>query len=240
MTGHASRVVIATMTLVRDRGEEPLLRLAMQALASHGHPIVVTDGGSPGDFAAFLDSLPGVTRASAVGKGLVNQVRTSVGECAKLEPDFILYTEPDKLDFFAHDLPSFVDRAISERAGFVLASRSAESFATFPTFQRSTETTINGLCGEFLVRQGDYSYGPFVMDGDLAPHMESIDAHLGWGWRHYMFAVAHRLGRGLVHVVDDLRCPEDQRTEDDNERLHRLRQLGQNVNGLLAGLTAAL
>jgi hypothetical protein len=87
---------------------------------------------------------------------------------------------------------------------------------------------------------GDYSYGPFLMRTTLAPHVQTLPHDIGWGWRHYIFAVAHRRGLHLAHVVDDLPCPEDQRTEDEGERLHRLRQLGQNVNGLLLGLTVDL
>ncbi|MBA2305767.1 MAG: hypothetical protein H0W08_24475 [Acidobacteria bacterium] len=69
-------------------------------------------------------------------------------------------------------------------------------------------------------------------------HIQRISPDLGWGWRPFLFAINLRLGRPIVHVVDDRRWPEDQRQENEPERLHRLRQLGQNVNGLLLGMTS--
>lgn len=106
--------------------------------------------------------------------------------------------------------------------------------------QQLAEGTINRLCGDFLTVEGDYSYGPFLLRTDLVPHVDRVPKDLAWGWRHFMFAIAHRLGHPLVHVFDDFECPEGQRSDDQDQRLHRLRQLGQNVNGLLAGLTADL
>jgi hypothetical protein len=35
-------------------------------------------------------------------------------------------------------------------------------------------------------------------------------------------------------VTGDYPCPPDQRVEDDAERTHRLRQLGENILGLIA------
>jgi hypothetical protein len=37
----------------------------------------------------------------------------------------------------------------------------------------------------------------------------------------------------VVQLTDDYPCPPDQRHEDDRERTHRLRQLSQNILGLI-------
>jgi hypothetical protein len=63
---------------------------------------------------------------------------------------------------------------------------------------------------------------------------------LGWGWRHFAFGAARRLGYRVVLVEGEYACPADQRLEDDGERLHRARQLAQNIEGLLRGMTATL
>jgi hypothetical protein len=49
-----------------------------------------------------------------------------------------------------------------------------------------------------------------------------------------MFLAAHRLNYGVFHVADHHPCAEDQRFEDDIERAHGLRQLSENLRGLLA------
>jgi hypothetical protein len=89
------------------------------------------------------------------------------------------------------------------------------------------------LCGSVLGVRGDYSYGPFLMAAALLPRVVELDPTLGWGWRHRIFLNAKRDGRCIVHVAGDYACPPDQRSEDDDERAHRLRQLSQNIMGLV-------
>ena len=60
-----------------------------------------------------------------------------------------------------------------------------------------------------------------------------VGGNLGWGWRHAVFHAAHRGGLRVEHVIDDYPCPPDQRVEDDAERTHRLRQLSDNIRGLI-------
>jgi hypothetical protein len=81
--------------------------------------------------------------------------------------------------------------------------------------------------------RGDYSYGPFVMHRALVQHVSGLEGHLGWGWRHSTFLAASRSGQRVVPVYGDYPCPPDQCDEDDGERRHRLRQLSQNILGLV-------
>ncbi len=122
-----------------------------------------------------------------------------------------------------------------DRVGVVLASRTEQSYGTYPPMQRYTEGVINHLCAELIGARGDYSYGPFLMNRALLPAIENLDRSLGWGWRHYAFVTAHRHGLRVVHIAGDYPCPPDQREEDDAERVHRMRQLSQNVLGLITG-----
>ena len=147
---------------------------------------------------------------------------------------YLLYTEPDKQFFFEHRLKDFLEAASNHpEAGVILASRSRESLLTFPPMQRYTEGVINHLCGELMGVPCDYSYGPFLLNRTLVPFVESLDPRLGWGWRHSLFRTAHRQGLRVVPVTDDYPCPDNQRSEDDEDRAHRMRQLSENVLGLI-------
>jgi hypothetical protein len=67
----------------------------------------------------------------------------------------------------------------------------------------------------------------------LVPPLERLEGSLGWGWRHRIFLACHRERLRIVHVKGDYPCPEDQRVESDEERTHRMRQLSQNILGLI-------
>jgi hypothetical protein len=232
----SGELAIATMTLVREPHEDALLRRSMAALVQMGSPVFVCDGGSGAGFVSHLHSLPNVRVVEPRGAGLVGQVRGSVRAAAASGARVVLYTESDKQDFFEAGARTFLESVPEETAGVTLAARSANALRTYPPMQQSAEGTINDLCGRFLGARGDYSYGPFVLGAALASYVDDAADDLGWGWRHFLFAIAHRSGQGIRHVNGEYLCPADQRDEDDRERLHRLRQLGQNVRGLEAGL----
>lgn len=237
----AGDLAIVTMTLVRDPSEEPLLRRSILALARFGLPVFVSDGGSGRAFTSFLTAVPNVHAAAPAGTGLVAQVRASLASAIRTGARFVFYTEPDKEEFFESSLTSFLERFTADAdAGVMLAGRSSRALETYPPIQQFTEGTINDLCRRFFDIAGDYSYGPFVLHSDVARYAHRASDDLGWGWRHFIFAIAHRLGHPLVHVAGDHLCPEDQSVEDDRERLHRIRQLAQNVRGLEAGLSLNL
>jgi hypothetical protein len=227
-------VAIATMTMVRSSEEEAQLRRSLRVLAESGLPVAVADGGGSEAFSRFLAQLPGVTVTVPIRRGLVAQVQESIDCAATFGMERILYTEPDKEEFFATHLQRFVARAAdAAEFGVVLAARSRSSFETFPPMQRYVESVVNHLCGERLGVEGDYCYGPFILRTRLVPHVACAAPNLGWGWRPFVFLAAHRQGFGITHVVGDYPCPVDQRTEDEAERMHRLRQLRENIAGLI-------
>jgi hypothetical protein len=74
---------------------------------------------------------------------------------------------------------------------------------------------------------------------DLVPHVTELHEDMGWGWRPYLMAIAHRLGAGVAYHLADLPCPEHQRGEDhEAARIYRVEQLAQNVKGLALGMKA--
>ena len=221
------------MTWARSPQEEALLRRSLPLLADVGLPIAIADRGNNPEFTTFLEQLP--RTSVTVAAGLVAQVQASVAMAAASEPPFILYIESDKAFFFEHRLCDFLERALEHAdAGVVLASRSVASFETFPTTQRYTESVINELCARLLGVPGDYSYGPFLLNRTLAIHVGTLAQGLGWGWRHAAFRAAHRAGLSVIHLVGEYPCPPDAQEEDEDEVVHRIRQLSQNIGGLIA------
>jgi hypothetical protein len=234
----AARLCVSTVTWARDEGEQQLLRRSLLLLAEAGLTIVVADRGSGSGFSAFLASHPQFRVARPYGPSLVGQVQASLTEAAATGAEFILYTESDKASFFKDGLDPFLRAAtLRPGTGAVLAARSEATFATFPPLQRFTERTINDLCAQFIGKPGDYSYGPFLLNRDLVPRLADIPPEAGWGWRHFMFGSAARLGYTVDQIVGEHPCPPDQQHEDESERLHRLRQLSQNIQGLVLSMT---
>lgn len=225
---------IATMTWARDADEERLVRESCEHLAALGVQVYATDGGSGIEFISFLRGLPNFQVFEAGSPGVWPQARRSIRAAAEAGSRFVLYTESDKRDFFRDQLAQFISEAPDdERVRVVLAARSAESYATFPEFQRHTEDAINHCCAELAGPDFDYTYGPFIFNRALLPRLEQLPDDIGWGWRPYAFASARRLGHRVEAGIYDLPCPPEQRADDPRERLHRMRQLGQSIQGLL-------
>lgn len=236
-----SDLVIATITLARDAAEEALLRTSLPLLAALEIPVFVTDGGSGPEFLEFLHGFPNFNILKAKEKGVYAQAKTSVLAAQVAGASFILYTEPDKRDFFRDFLPAFIAAApATEKIGVIPASRSAAGFGTFPAFQRTTETTINQCITEITGISGDFTYGPFLFNRVLAPYLNAVTEDIGWGWRPFIFGVAHRLGYTLAPYQANFCCPPEQQQDTPAERIYRMRQLVQNIQGLVLSASVAV
>ena len=232
-------LAIATISWARNSDEEKSLRAALTALSKLSLPVFITDGGSSEAFRDFLHSLPGFRVFTA--KGLWAQAKNSIAEAKNAGAKTILYTEPDKLQFFQAHLPVMLkEKSLGEEDGVVLASRSANGFATFPSFQQTTETAINNCCKEIIGKEVDYCYGPFLFNTKLISYMDLLPQNCGWGWRPFVFAMAHRLGLTVNAFVGDFYCPPDQQEDDPGERIYRMKQLTQNIDGLVLAATVPL
>jgi hypothetical protein len=228
-------VTVATMTWVREEQDGPILRRSLQALSGLGLSVTVADRGTSHSFSEFLRSLPRVHVIEPSEPGLIGQVAAALEHAATFGTRFIVYSEPDKETFFTRHLSDFLRAAPDESdVGAVIASRSAAGFATFPRIQRYTETVVNDLCAEMIGGRGDFTYGPFVMARAVVPDARQLDGALGWGWRPFVFRRARRLGLRIAHVEGDYTCPSEQYVDDEQERIHRLRQLRENILGLIA------
>lgn len=229
-------LALATITWARDEKEEKLLGESLTALSQLGIPVFVTDGGSAPSHQHLVRNLPNVSFFQA--KGLWAQAKKSLSEAHLSGAQTILYTEPDKLRFFQHHLPKMLENSRwDEKSGVVLAARSAKAFASFPAFQQMTETTINRCCAEITGLATDYLYGPFLFTTKLLPYLEVLPETCGWGWRSFLFVKAHLLGYTLQGIEGDYFCPPDQQSDDSHERIYRMKQLAQNIDGIVLATT---
>lgn len=227
-------IAIATITLARDKKEEQLLRQSLQQLAELKLPVFITDGGSLPGFLDFLRSFPHFILSSANVRGVWEQAKNSLIEAYQSDADFIFYTEPDKYDFFRLSLPGMLAHLqVNDQSGIVMASRSESGFASFPAFQRMTETTINNCCEEIIGKKYDYTYGPFLLNKQLIPYLNLVNEDIGWGWRPYIFSTARRLGFTVETYIGDFFCPTLQQEDTPAERIYRMKQLQQNIQGLV-------
>lgn len=234
-------ISIATMTWARDEQEERLLRESLTLLAQEGIDTYVADRNSGQEFVQFISQFPNFHILNAVSPGLFPQVKQSLWAAAESSAGFVLYTEPDKKLFFDGKLRGFLQNApIEENVGIVLASRSAESFNTFPGFQQYTETVINNLCAEIIGEAGDYTYGPFLFNKNLVDCLDLAADDIGWGWRPFLFAMARKKGYKIIRLENDYPCPIDQREDNRSERIYRMKQLSQNIDGLVLSAQASL
>ena len=234
-------LAIATMAWARDEVEEKLLREALPELSGLGIPVYLTDGGSGEAFLNFLKSLPNFILPDTSIKGLWPQVQHSLNNAYDSGAPFILYTEPDKRDFFKKGLPEMLASiSLNERTGTILAARSAAGFASYPAFQQMTETTINNCCSEATGNDTDYTYGPFIMNSLLVPYLHGLKNEIGWGWRPFTFVISERLDLKTETLRGEYFCPPEQQVDSPSERVYRMRQLSENIEAIVLAKTATL
>jgi hypothetical protein len=234
-------IQIATITWARNKAEEMILRESLQQLAALNIPVIITDGGSDESFLTFLRTVPHFTVLTGTTKGVYAQAANSLLAAYHSNAEFIFYTEPDKEIFFRTGLLQMLDKMNSDESlGIYMASRSTTGFETFPSFQQMTETTINNCCAEIVGKALDYTYGPFLLNRKLVPYLNMVQQDIGWGWRPYIFVIAHRLGYRVESFIDDFVCPPEQRADDATERIYRIQQLEQNSRSLVLAYNIAL
>lgn len=236
-----SNVALATITLARTRSEEAALRKSLRILSGLPFSVTAADGGSREAFVRALEDL-GIKTLHPAVSGLVRQVKASLKAALRTgQHPFVLYTEPDKIPFFEGPLREFI-AAVSERSRslMIIPGRNPASFATFPQGQRQTEQFMNDATGLVLGRRADYCYGPLLLARSAAELVAGAPDDLGWGWRFWLMARLSKLFPRSISCLElELPCPKDQRGEDSRkDRIYRLKQLRQNLDGLFSGLEA--
>jgi len=228
---------IATMTAARSEHEAAVLGAAIEQLAHLNLPILSADAGSVAD---FTDRARGVPQLELWREGatLVQQIKACFRRALKAGHRVVLYTEPDKKEFFEAGATTFIEQTAACRGeGVCIAARDSESFATFPPGQQSAERAFNHLAKDVLGIAPDLLYGPLILDLELAAtYLDQVPDDLGWGWRTYVIAQCVLAGKSVESIVGRHSCPLEQRTETARDRIYRLTQLKQNVEGLRLAL----
>ena len=116
----------------------------------------------------------------------------------------------------------------------MLPTRSEESFATFPPFQRYTEPVANELVRVALdgTHRRDYTYGPRMVTASIVQYSDETIPDIGWGWMSFLLIIAHRLGRGIYTETLDLPCLVAERIDTHEEKMLRIKQLGDHVDAI--------
>lgn len=228
-------VAMATITLARTEEESEMLRASLAVLARSRLPVFIADGGSLASLTDYLRNVESFHLLPQPYKGVQAQGWASVQTAFAENFEWVIYTEPDKKDFFDKHLRTLVQQArAANDPGLILAARNAEAFQTFAAFQQTTETCINDCCAEALCTKTDYCYGPFALHREAWEKLSPPVEDLGWGWRPYVFGGVRHNGFAASVFEGDFGCPPDQRSDDATERLYRMKQLEQNIRGLLA------
>jgi len=236
-----SKLSIATITWARNEDEISLLKSSLTQLSKLSIPIFVTDAGSTENFREFLLESKNIRLHPDPVKGVWRQASISLNAAYEFGSEFILYTEPDKLSFFSNHLQSLLHSIeLSVETGVILFSRFSKAFQSFPAFQQMTETTINNCCAELIAGKADYTYGPFLLRRKIVPLLHQLPENIGWGWRPFAFNLAKRLGYNVEFIEGNFFCPEDLREDSQQERIYRMKQLQQNIEGLVLSTTASL
>ncbi len=241
------RLVFSTVTLAKTREEEETIVRGIEMLSSKNIPsLIIVDGGSSSDFIARLGAIP---RTSLVqkGGGLFVQTKEALNKASGESSPYIFYAESNKEQFFKTSLDEFVQKAFEHmerdpNCGIVLPSRTSGSFATFPSFQREEELSLNRLLKELMGRAGDedFAYGPRIILRDLIPYLNRASKEIGWGWMSYLLIIVNRLGKSIYTIPLELPCPEKERGETRADKLYRLEQFRNHIDGINEALIVSL
>ena len=235
-------LTLITITLAKDHIEAAHLAKCLKVAAQHSAHIVVGDAAHGLNMQEYLTGVPNVFvhRTGGDRQTLVGQLMTAICNLPAPSPSFVLYSEPDKLEFFERQLPRFASAlSLEDEIGIVLMARDDAQFSTFPSAMQLTESLTNTLVASFIGTPGDYCYGPMLIRTELLEVLDiDKDAQtLGWGWRFLVMGYARKKGLRIKHIPFAAPCPFEQRGEKSD--LYRLQQMSQNVEGLRRGLAAA-
>jgi hypothetical protein len=232
---------IATMTRARNQNEADLLYIALSSLTRLGVPIFITDDPtSVPEFTQAMKELPNV-RLQRGGHSLAQRIKWSLRRAMRVA-EFVIYTEPDKKEFFENGIEALLRQTECNEAALTIAARDESSLATFPEGQRWTEASFAELANRFLGPVPDLLYGPLAFHtrsvGDL---IEQAPEDVGWGWRTYVVARCAIAKLKIASYSTYFPCPHQQSGEDENsDRVYRLQQLIESIRGLRLALMDSL
>lgn len=224
-------LAIATMTFAKTKEEAELMESALKILADKGYSAYVADGASPVE--GFARNIGLMGHQVVEVRGLAPQQRDSISRASDKSP-FVLYTEPDKYDWFVNGFERFVDAYSRGKKGFAAVGRTPEQMKTFPPHQQYWENKMNSIIEYETGIKGDFIYGPKFFPSVLGNHVKDFKKGVGWQTVMFLPGRAYNLRMPIEIIETASECPINQRREDNAE--YREKQFEQNKLGFYIGL----
>ncbi|MFH1503093.1 MAG: hypothetical protein ABIE36_00345 [Candidatus Diapherotrites archaeon] len=224
------KLAIATMTFDK-KGNAELMESALEVLSKTNYPVYIADGGSS---ERFINSLKLMGHnVETVQGGLTYQHKNSILRASQ-NAYFVLYTEPDKYDWFVNGLEKSLNQYFAGKGVFAAISRTSEQMKTFPVHQREWEGKMNQIIEDETRIKGDFIYGPKLFSSSLGNQVKEIEGDKGWATLMFLVGRAHKMGLSIENIYSASECPLNQRGEDNAE--YREKQFNQNKEGFSLGL----
>ena len=223
---------IATMTLDK-KGDAELMKSSLEVLSNFRYSVHVADGGSS---PKFVDALKKMGHKVEYAQGLTAQHKNSISRASDKSP-FVLYTEPDKHDWFVNGFEESVDTYFKrdKGSGLLLVARTPEQLKTFPPHQQEWE---GKLAKEIITPKtgvnGDFTYGPRFFPSELGIQVKDVKDAQGWETITFLVGRAYKMGLPINMLYTAAECPLDQRGEDNAK--YRQFQFNCNKKGFELGL----
>lgn len=219
------KIIIATTTYYRGITETrfclacQMFREAREA----GHTVVAVDG-SPSDAVTNCLRETGASIYPELVPGMGpsrRQVFYFAYEASlRLGCDIILWMEAEKV-FLVQNIQEIIKPITDGCADIVIPARSAQSWDTWPAFQRETEQQANSVYAQVTGLHGfDPMHGPVALNRATANFFMAFDPTL-YGVhdkyiQHYAPLVARAAGRRVVSVLVGTSYPQAQRAEEED------------------------
>ena len=222
-------LAIATMTYDK-KGDPELMLKSMELLSQLPYKVYISDGGSSKD---FTDSLKDMGHNVSSANGLNYQLQDSISKASD-NAESVLYTEPDKYNWFKTGLKKTIEQYYDGNKGFSAVGRTRSQNATFPSFQQKYEQEMNKIISWYTGVDGDFIYGPKIFPSSLGKQVKEINFDMGWGILMFLVGRADKMNLPLNILNTAVSCPLNQRSEDNE--LYRLKQYNDNMRGFLKGI----
>jgi len=234
--------VVIAMTTFYKSVEELRFKLACQlvsAAVSAGHKVVIVDGSPTREVAKKLYELGAQVYPQlhkGMGPGRREVFFHAMEVAVEKDISFILWTEPEKVD-----VVRWVEKIIEpllEDSSVVVPRRSEKAWATWPTYQRTTEEKANQVYNDVAKIDGfDPMLGLVAFHISVARYFvlcspkriclgnttKIADTYI----QQYASLIAHLLGEKTVKVEIDMVYPTEQRAEEEgtmNEEMLKKRE----------------
>lgn len=219
------KIIIATTTYYRSHTETRccLAKQMFQEAREAGHTVVAVDN-SPESIVTESLRETGAHIYPQLIEGMGPSRRQAFyfayEASLRLGCGIILWTEAEKV-FLIRNIPEIVRPIAEGRADIVIPARSAQSWDTWPAFQRETEQQANSAYAQATGLHGfDPMHGPVAFNRATANFFMAFDPTLyevhDKYIQHYAPLVARAAGRRVVSVLVGTSYPQAQRAEEED------------------------